>query len=164
MFRSNCRSLNIKIIYHQNIDEIISLLLQIHLAQRSIIFKTASHASSDTTHYTSQGLKTTLILPLQFTMPNIDRSEIANTQGTWSQRTASNPGNCRCGNYYFYSSLAECTHCVQVYSLKCGKGLRSGIRTGFCGPTGPVVHVVTHRINEVCAQCQARNSGQGQPA
>lgn len=44
MFRSNCRSLNFKIIYHQNIDAIISLLLQIYLAHRSITFKTSSHA------------------------------------------------------------------------------------------------------------------------
>lgn len=97
-------------------------------------------------------------------MPNIERGEIDEKRGEWRQHNASNPGRCYCGNYWFYSSLATCNHCVQTYPYVCGQTVTAANHTVFCGKSTPTIHVATHKINVLCCQCQGREGAQGQGA
>ncbi|KAI2470696.1 hypothetical protein F4781DRAFT_389485 [Annulohypoxylon bovei var. microspora] len=63
----------------------------------------------------------------------------------------SNPNNCPCGWYVFYSGT--CRHVFQQHPFKCGGKTTPSLRSGFCSRPAPQNIVRNCLVYGNCPQC-----------
>lgn len=85
------------------------------------------------------------------TMPNIAPGDIGTDVRTRLVNSASNPSNCFCGWYIYYSSV--CTHVYQDVPVHCGARTTKSGKSGFCFSPAPRNNIGAVKINVKCRTC-----------